>query len=68
MDLNKVYHNISSLEQIFEERQIIMGHYYKSAAKVAKSLCLLRFYFIKRLRKWSPKWSRHFLLKGEKIK
>jgi hypothetical protein len=55
MDLNKVYHNISSLEQIFEERQMIMGHYYKTAAKVAKSLCLPQFYFIKKLRKLSPK-------------
>lgn len=36
MNLNKVYHNISSLEQIFEERQMITGHYYKSAAKVDK--------------------------------
>jgi len=51
MNLNKVYHNLSSLEQIFEERQMIMGHYYKSAAKVAKSLCLQQFYFIKRLGK-----------------
>jgi len=68
MDLNKVYHNTSSLEQIFEERQMIMGHYYKSAAKVAKILCLLQFYFIKWQRKWSHKWSRHFLLKREKIK
>jgi len=66
MELNKVYHNISSLEQIFEERQMIMGHYYKSAAKVAKSLCLLHFYFIKRQGKWSPKWSRHFYWRVKK--
>jgi hypothetical protein len=46
-----VYHNTSSLEQNFEERQMITGHYYKSAAKVAKGLCLLQFYFIKRLGK-----------------
>jgi len=55
MNLNKVHHNISSLEQLSEERRMIMGHYYKSAAKVAKSICLLQLYFIKRPGKLSPK-------------
>jgi hypothetical protein len=36
MDLNVAYHNISNLEPIIEERQMITGYYYKQTPKLPK--------------------------------